>query len=82
MGWNDRLPEDPNIPYESAADRDAYDEWHHYLESCRQEELSGLSSQNVDPGALVPKVRENPALTALRELVARIKHTTSIRQRT
>ena len=76
MCRNDRLPEDTYIPYESAADRDAYDEWHHYLESCRQEELSGLSSQNVDPGALIPKVGDNPELTALRELVARINNTT------
>jgi hypothetical protein len=74
MGWNDRLLDEPYRPYESDEDRDAYDNWHHYLESCRQEELSGLSSQNIDPGALTPKVRENPALAALRELVKRIKH--------
>ena len=50
MGWNDRLPEDPNIPYESPQDRDDYDAWAEYLEACRAEEAgSGLTSQTVDP---------------------------------
>jgi hypothetical protein len=52
MGWNDRLPEDPNIPYESAQDRDAYDAWAEYVEACRidaETAASGLTSQTVDP---------------------------------
>jgi hypothetical protein len=54
MGWNDRLPDDPNIPYESAQDRDDYDAWSEYVESCRIEAeaaAGGLTSQTVDPAA-------------------------------
>jgi hypothetical protein len=53
MGWNDRLPEDPNIPYESPQDRDDYDAWAEYVEACRLEAettAAGLTSQTVDPG--------------------------------
>jgi len=35
MGWNDRLPEDPNIPYESQQDKDDYDAWAEYVEDNR-----------------------------------------------
>lgn len=50
MGWNDRLPEDPHIPYESAQDRDDYDAWAEYVEFCRaEEEKAGLTSQTIDP---------------------------------
>lgn len=52
MGWNDRLPEDPNIPYDSAQDRDDYDAWSEYVEACRIEAeaaAGGLTSQTVDP---------------------------------
>ena len=52
MGWNDRLPEDPNIPYESAQDRDDYDAWSEYVEACRikaEAAAGGLTSQTVDP---------------------------------
>jgi hypothetical protein len=52
MGWNDRLPEDPNIPYESPQDRDDYDAWAEYVEACRLEAetaAAGLTSQTVDP---------------------------------
>ena len=50
MGWNDRLPEDPYIPYANQDDQDAYDNWQMYLESCR---LEGLTSQNVDPATVL-----------------------------
>jgi len=74
MGWNDRLPEDPNIPYESQDDRDAYDNWAMYLDLLRAEG-SGLSSNNVQPGALdmtVEEVQEaDEVLARLRELTAK-----------
>lgn len=51
MGWNDRLPEDPYIPYESQDDRDAYDNWAMYMEFLRAEEAAvGLTSNNIQPG--------------------------------
>lgn len=52
MGWNDRLPEDPFIPYENQKDRDDYEAWHAYVESCRLEKEGGLTSQNVTPDRL------------------------------
>jgi len=65
MGWNDRLPEDPNIPYESAQDRDDYDAWSEYVESCRIEAeaknaAAGLTSQNIDP--TVPPAQSAPKI--------------------
>lgn len=56
MGWNDRLPEDPYIPFESEEDRTAYEEWHHYLE-CQLDEAeraAGLSSSNINPADINP----------------------------
>ena len=68
MGWNDRLPEDPNLPYESAQDRDDYDAWAEYVESCRIEAAGGLTSQNVDPGR--PKLsKSNDVETATRSAI-------------
>lgn len=64
MGWNDRLPEDPNIPYESPQDRDDYDAWAEYVEACRieAETAAGLTSQTVDPA--LPKLSKPNALEA------------------
>ena len=31
MGWNDRLPEDPYIPYQSQADQDASEAYAEYV---------------------------------------------------
>jgi len=50
MGWNDRLPEDPNIPFAEEQDRQAYEEWHHYLLECQRLEKTegaGLTSANL-----------------------------------
>lgn len=56
MGWNDRLPEDPFIPSaEYYRDRDDYEAWRAYGEARLQEELAGLSSQNVNPATLASK---------------------------
>jgi hypothetical protein len=66
MGWNDRLPEDPNIPYESAQDRDDYDAWSEYVEACRIEaeaEVGGLTSQTVNTQP--PKLLKSNASEAL-----------------
>ena len=63
MGWNDRLPEDPNIPYESAQDRDDYDAWSEYVEACRIEAeaaVGGLTSQTVNPRR--PKLSKSNSL--------------------
>jgi len=76
MGWNDRLPEDPNIPYESPADRDAYDNWRMYVEGLLDdaENESGLSSNNIRPGAEPPQLpHARPALlTWLRRVMTRL----------
>lgn len=68
MGWNDRLPEDPNIPYASQDDRDAYDNWAMYMEFLRaEEEAGGLTSNNIQPGdlpALAPETQENVEILA------------------
>jgi hypothetical protein len=48
VGWNDRLPEDPNWPFPSQADSDAYEAWHEYMLSVEAE----LTSQNIDPAML------------------------------
>lgn len=80
MGWNDRLPENPNIPYESQDDRDAYDNWAMYSEMLHDEEATGgLTSNNIQPGAVSEpllargssKEMQNDAgvLDRLRELV-------------
>jgi hypothetical protein len=77
MGWNDRLPEDPNIPYESAQDRDDYDAWAEYVEFCRIEAESaagGLTSQTVDPAQpqlSKPDVHEIQTRTAIELLLAK-----------
>jgi hypothetical protein len=71
MGWNDRLPEDPYIPYESQDDRDAYDNWAMYMEFLRaEEEAGGLTSNNIQPGDLPVKETQDNAeiLARLREL--------------
>lgn len=64
MGWNDRLPEDPFIPYESEKDRDDYEAWHMYLamraEEMLAEENAGLTSQNIAPIPLGGHVQEQP----------------------
>jgi hypothetical protein len=36
VGWNDRLPEDPYIPYQNQSDCDAYEAYAAYVDSCRQ----------------------------------------------
>jgi hypothetical protein len=62
MGWNDRLPEDPYIPYADDADRQSYEEWHQYLLECQREEINGLTSANLQPGdidELMARVRIN-----------------------
>lgn len=72
MGWNDRLPEDPNIPYESAQDRDDYDAWSEYVESCRIEAetaAGGLTSQNVDPAR--PKLSKPDVVPTAHEIQVR-----------
>ena len=64
MGWNDRLPEDPYIPYADDADRQSYEEWHQYLLECQREEINGLTSANLHPGdtdELMQRVRTNRA---------------------
>jgi len=81
MGWNDRLPEDPNIPYESAQDRDDYDAWSEYVETCRIEAeaaAGGLTSQNIDPAqpklskpAEVPDAHEIQVRAAMELLLAK-----------
>jgi len=75
MGWNDRVPDEPPyIPYESAEDRDAYENWQLYLDYCRSEldeQSGGLSSQNVAPGAEPP--RKQPLMPALRQLFRKLK---------
>ena len=67
MGWNDRLPEDPFIPYENETDRDNYEAWHEYLiylaaqsEAALQAEGAGLTSQNIDPVCLSRDVQDQP----------------------
>lgn len=59
MGWNDRLPEDPNWPYPSQADSDAYESWHEYMLAFEEE----MASQNLDPALLaeLETVRKNLA---------------------
>ena len=54
MGWNDRLPEDPNWPFPNQADSDAYEAWHEYL---LEAEAAGLTSQNIDPATLAAQLR-------------------------
>jgi hypothetical protein len=77
MGWNDRLPEDPNIPYESAQDRDDYDAWAEYVEACRIEAeaaAGGLTSQTVDPARpqlSKPDAQEIQTRTAIELLLAK-----------
>lgn len=72
MGWNDRLLEDPYIPYANQDDRDAYDNWQMYLAECQQMQLS---SQNVDPAALpapeteLPQQRDRPAVEFFTQLL-------------
>jgi hypothetical protein len=81
MGWNDRLPEDPNIPYESPQDRDDYDAWAEYVEACRLEAktaAAGLTSQNVDPTApAAPKINLHVSKLSVRDkykfMLARIE---------
>ena len=77
MGWNDRLHEDPNIPYESQDDSDAYENWAMYMEALRaEEEAGGLTSNNIQPGDLPAIVQETQdsveILARLRELTAQI----------
>jgi hypothetical protein len=67
MGWNDRLPEDPYIPYENETDRDNYEAWHEYMlymaeqtESALKQETAGLSSQNVDPAFVQQDTQTQP----------------------
>lgn len=72
MGWNDRLPEDPNIPYESAQDRDDYDAWSEYVETCRIEAeaaAGGLTSQNIDPAR--PRLSKPDAVPDAHEIQVR-----------
>ena len=79
MGWNDRLPEDPNIPYESQDDRDAYDNWAMYIEYMRaEEEAGGLTSNNIQPGDLPVKETQDNAeiLARLRELTLKTEQKT------
>lgn len=77
MGWNDRITDEPPyIPYERAEDRDAYDNWQLYLDYCRselEEQTSGLSSQNVEPG--IAQSRQAPTQTrwGVRKLLAKLK---------
>jgi len=75
MGWNDRVPDEPPyIPYESATDRDAYDNWQLYLEYCRselEEHAGGLSSQNIEPGTAPP--RKQRFMPAVRQLFRKLK---------
>lgn len=75
MGWNDRVPDEPPYtPYESAADRDAYDNWQLYLEYCRnelEEYRGGLSSQNVQPG--IEPVRQQRFIPAVRRMFRKLK---------
>lgn len=52
MGWNDRLPEDPFIPFANEKDRDDYEAWNTYVEECHAKE-TGLTSQNVTPDQLI-----------------------------
>jgi hypothetical protein len=77
MGWNDRLPEDPYIPYESQADADAYENWRMYVEGMfdAAEIESGLTSNNVqfDTPSPAQKVRDN--ITILDRLRAFMKKT-------
>lgn len=50
MGWNDRIPEDPHILFAEEQDRQAYEEWHHFLleqERIAAETGLGLTSANV-----------------------------------
>lgn len=67
MGWNDRLPEDPFIPYENETDRDNYEAWQEYLvylaaqtETALDADTAGLTSQNIDPVSLRRDVQEHP----------------------
>lgn len=66
MGWNDRLPEDPYIPFESEEDRTAYEEWLHYLESqlADEEQAAGLTSANIE---LNKRQEVSPEMDAERE---------------
>jgi hypothetical protein len=54
MGWNDRLPEDPYTPPSSYyRDREDYEAWLDYLDArLKEENQTGLTSQNLDPAAL------------------------------
>lgn len=77
MGWNDRvIDEPPYVPYERAEDRDSYDNWQLYLEYCRSElaeQSGGLSSQNVEPGALPARATPEPTRWGVRELITKLK---------
>lgn len=77
MGWNDRVPDEPPyIPYESAEDRDAYENWQLYLEYCRSaldEQGGGLSSQTIAPGVERPQPQRTAARWGMRELLTRLK---------
>lgn len=72
MVWNDRLLEDPYIPYANQDDRDAYDNWQMYLAECQQLQLS---SQNIDPAALpapetgLPQQRDRHAVEFFTQLL-------------
>lgn len=70
MGWNDRLPEDPYTPApEYYHDRDEYEAWLEYVETrLIEQELTGLTSQNLDPSAL----KAEPPLTFLQQIWRRI----------
>lgn len=64
MGWNDRLPEDPFIPFENEKDRDDYEAWHTMTDEYRANE-TGLTSQNVTPDQLTKKQKPAPATRPL-----------------
>ena len=77
MGWNDRVPDEPPyIPYESAEDRDSYENWQLYLEYCRSaldEQVGGLSSQNVEPGGVHTKPVTATPRWSMRRLLIKLK---------
>jgi hypothetical protein len=74
MGWNDRLPEDPQLPIEADEDRTAYEEWHHYLLCQAHAAACGLSSANIQPADIAaitaPAPPEPPERTVVPAVTA------------
>ena len=60
MGWNDRLPEDPYIAWESTKDADDYEAWQTYISTVEAAAAEAEQEEKVTQ-ALLSKLKSKVA---------------------